>query len=336
MRKITVKVISSWPHCSQIVTGFLLLAENSRGQYQVTLENCIDSDQINPQNMAVVMAEYCGRKLVYDVMDGYQNKEGITRLLGQCDFYFKRSFSTTKNQEFLEAAGKMHPLGMNYMVVCKNNPYEKGDLKSRLQRLRGDKPLSYFTCENIQSPVIYREGPMNVIFFTRLWEGEDEINKTRIDIIRKLKEKFAGQFQGGLHNTKLARTMAPDLIIPKRITERGNYLSMVRESDICIGTTGLFNSIGWKTAEYTAMGKAIVCEALEYELPGDFQDGKNYLSFSDADGCIRAVERLIHNPEYTYQMKLNNLIYYYQYLKPDRMIKRTLDLVDSMDSEKFM
>lgn len=42
---------------------------------------------------------------------------------------------------------------------------------------------------------------------------------------------------------------------------------MVKESDICITTTGLHRSIGWKFAEYIAASKAIVTEKLNYS-PG--------------------------------------------------------------------
>lgn len=33
-----------------------------------------------------------GKKLVYDLMDRYQNLEGISKFLKGCDYYFKRSF----------------------------------------------------------------------------------------------------------------------------------------------------------------------------------------------------------------------------------------------------
>ena len=82
------------------------------------------------------------------------------------------------------------------------------------------------------------------------------------------------------------------------------------------------------------MGKAIVCEELRYEVPGDFLPMKNYLPFSNTEECIGAVEKLVNDPEYMYQMKLNNLMYYYQYLMPDRLVKRTLDIIDGMKNNE--
>lgn len=104
----------------------------------------------------------------------------------------------------------------------------------------------------------------------------------------------------------------------------------MKKTDICIGTVGLHDSIGWKTAEYVALGKAIVCEPFRYSVPGEFLVEKNYLEFSTSDECVEAIQKIIENPNLVYQMKLNNLLYYYRYLKPDMMVKRTLDIVDNI------
>lgn len=331
MKVVEISLLSTWSHCSQILTGFLMLSD--RGGYKIDIKN-VDIQRYNPQNMAIVLAEYHGKRIIYDMMDGYQNPEGMKKLLIDCDYYFKRSYSTQKNQAFGfdDYVEKMYPLGLNYMVSYKGNPYSKESLKGMLYVLRGDKPSSYFTSDKFYCPVIYKEKSANIIFFTRLWDGEDDINNTRIKIIRHLKKKLGDRFIGGIRDSELARKFSPDLIVSKRQTERGRYLRMVQDSDICIGSTGLHDSIGWKTAEYVVMGKAIVCEELKYEVPGGFSPEKNYIPFSDAEGCVNAVERLVNDPEYMYQMKLNNVMYYYQYLMPDRMIKRTLDIVDNKEN----
>lgn len=51
----------------------------------------------------------------------------------------------------------------------------------------------------------------------------------------------------------------------------------MRRSDICIGSTGLWDSIGWKTGEYVAAARAVVNERFVYEVPGGFREGVNYL-----------------------------------------------------------
>ena len=75
--------------------------------------------------------------------------------------------------------------------------------------------------------------------------------------------------------------------------------------------------------------KAIVNERLHYTVTGDFSEGKNYLSFETVDECLVAVERLVEDSELRYAMKQANAAYYEAYLRPDVLVKNTLDLVDS-------
>jgi hypothetical protein len=86
-------------------------------------------------------------------------------------------------------------------------------------------------------------------------------------------------------------------------------------SDICIGSMGLHKSIGWKTGEYVAASKAIINEKLKYEMPGDFKDGINYISYNTVNECFNAVDYLISNPDIVYKMKCANHRYYKKYLK---------------------
>ena len=90
------------------------------------------------------------------------------------------------------------------------------------------------------------------------------------------------------------------------ICEKQNYMRIMKKSDICIATTGLHESIGWKMGEYVAAARGIVSEKLNYRVPGNFKEEKNYLVFSNIDECIDAVDRLYTSPSTLYQMKKNN------------------------------
>ena len=122
--------------------------------------------------------------------------------------------------------------------------------------------------------------------------------------------------------------MAPDLIVPRELTERRHYLRAVHASDICIGSTGLHGSIGGKSGEYVAAAKAIVHEAFHYQVTGDFREGVNYLSFRTAQECVDAVGHLVEHPAEIAAMKQANAAYYQQYLRPDRLIANSLAVVD--------
>lgn len=332
MKTVTINLVSSWNHCSQILTGFLSLEE--KGIISVSIKkNKLIEEQTG--NLAAVIVDYDGIRIVYDVMDGYQNPQGMKYLLDNSDYYFKRSFSSKLNNELFdkEYNNKIHRLGMNYLVSCANNPYNSMSLRSVLFALRGDKPNSYFINERFETTPVKKHGNFKILFLTRLWDhsidNAEKLNEQRINIIRMLKKKYRDKFIGGIRLSELAKELAPDLVVSKQFTERANYLKLLREADVCIGTLGLHQSTGWKTAEYVASSKAIVNEELFYEVPGSFSNGINYLSFSDEQECCNHVERLLADPEYLFNMKVENNKYYKNWLRPDVLIQNTLNIVDN-------
>ena len=74
MKTIKVSIISNQAHNSQILTGFYLL--NNNHEYIVDI---IDERDNNPtyNNLAFVLAEYDGKKLIYDTLDGFRKTPDI-------------------------------------------------------------------------------------------------------------------------------------------------------------------------------------------------------------------------------------------------------------------
>lgn len=342
MEKVKVIIPSNVLHNSQIVTGFLMLREH--GWDVEILDHT--KDTASPfHDLPVVLAEYRGKKIVYDVWDGYQAPDAMEACLKYADYYFRRSFSLEKNQALFPSDWqKMSPLGFNYHVTCKHNPITEPLWKSLAKPLLGKTPDRYFVPEVFEGNASKQDGAVKILFLARLWDDKEPgfspeelaertyINQMRIEIIRALREKYGDSFVGGLNDNELSRAWAPDLIVPKAFTERKKYLKLLHSCDICIGSMGLFESIGWKTGEYVAAAKAIVNERFHYAVPGDFLEGKNYLPFDSAAECIGAVDRLVHDPEMLYEMKRANQEYYQNYLRPDVLVKNTLERIKREDT----
>jgi len=341
---IRLRLLSWQPHNAQVITGFLMLAQNNPEKYQVQVPKCIPQKRGEMKWMPqIVEADYCGYRIAYDTSDGYF--DGIGSYASRYDFYFKRSFSPEMNAQILgpELAKRVYPLGFNYYVTCKGNPYSFIDGKTwkhTVRQLMGRKNPDYFTPERFTQEKRLSKG--KVIFMTRLWAPEpafsheinDErvyINNMRIEVLNRLKEKLGDRFIGGCADDTFARETAPEWIIPPKLTRREIYLKTMQECDIAIGSMGLHESIGWKTGEYVAAGKAIVNERFHYEVPGNFAAGRNYLPFDNAIECVAAVEYLLEDPMRIEQMKACNREYYNEYLSPDKMIERTLDIVRRAD-----
>lgn len=338
MDTIEVTIPSRIHHLSQIITGFLLLKEQG---WDVKLMDRSQDRDFPFYDLPVALVRYRGKQVIYDVWDGYQDPEDMVKGLEICDFYFKRSFSAEKNQKlFPEFIDKLYPLGLNYHLTHPQNPINEPLWKHFGKLLQGRTPDRYFRPEVFEGTASASE-PAKILFLTRLWDelepGLDDqtrqernyINQSRIEIIRTLRQQYGCAFFGGLNDLPLSRDLAPDLIVPKQYTERRHYLNLLHSCDICIGTMGLHESIGWKTGEYVAAAKAIVNEALHYSLPGDFLPGQNYLPFTTAQECIDAVQQLVDSPERRYAMQQANQQYYQHYLKPDILVKNTLDQIDN-------
>ena len=213
--------------------------------------------------------------------------------------------------------------------------------KALLKHLLGKASARYFVPKVFAGkPEWEGDRPVRILFLTQLWNDQEPgfseeenrertyINQMRIDIIRALRKQYGDAFIGGLNDSALSRAWAPELIMPAEYTERKRYLKLVHSCDVCIGSMGLFESIGGKTGEYVAAAKAIVNERLHYMVTGDFTEGKHYLSFETVEQCLHAVQRLVEDPELRFAMKQANAEYYRNFLRPDVLVKNTLDLVD--------
>ena len=333
MEKIKVWVPTRCEHSQQITTGFLMLKENG---WDVEVIDISGSKNNVFFGLPVIQAEYKGKKIIYDVWDGYQDQQGIRAGLDWADFYFKRSFSAEKNAAFFpEDQHKIFPLGFNYHMTYKNCPSTDPSWKILIKKLLG----RYFVPATFEGSAAAPKGEPKIIFFTRLWDIKEHglntalqeerkiINQERIEIIRALKQQYGDMFIGGLNDTPLSREMAPDLIMPDTYTNRNNYIAVLHSCDICIGSMGLHESIGWKTGEYVAAAKAIVHDPFRYSVPGDFLSGKNYLEYETAEECIAAVQKLVEDPQLLLSMKTANQEYYQKHLKPDVLIANTLEIV---------
>lgn len=332
----TLKINSNSPHICSVLTGFLMLKEQNVLDFDI---NFCYSEGYRYPHSSIVEAEIDGVRIAFDLHDGYmKDLKDTNSFLDKVDYYFKRSSSSEKNMAFSEHnREKIFPLGLSYYVTCKGNPIGVPSfsiiksLKKSYKKLLGDKDNHFFTVERFEEKPDYKESDLRIIFMTRLWQpvvSNDQkmahLNQIRIDIIREMRKEYGDYFYGGLLKSDFAKKLCPELVIPYKMTLRPNYLTMMKQSDICIGSVGLHDSIGWKTGEYVAASRAIVNERFRYEVPGDFTVGKNYFDFDTVDECMMHVDYLYNNPDAVYQMKCSNEEYYKNYLRPDRQVYNAL------------
>lgn len=348
-------------HLYQIIAGFMLLSKD--GVIDLKLE---ESKSLLPYNMMELEIDNSLRVL-YDVNDGYDNLleagksyvDFMDSLLDKYDICFKRSFSNKYNKNLISGY-KINPLGLNYMTTVKRNlahkSYNCDPRNERIKKIVRRMPFSQYynnkyLIENFECKPKVNNYP-KILFFARLWDPNGvelsklpkekvderiEINRVRVECIKACKKEFGKFFNGGITSSNYSNENYKELVVNNRkVTNRDGYLKLMKESDICIATTGLHDSIGWKFGEYVAASKAIVSEKLHYELPGNFKKNKNYLEFNNVDQCINDIYTLFNNKSKRYEMMKKNHIYYSNYVRPDKLVFNSLEVCfNKLKSERI-
>lgn len=270
--------------------------------------------------------------------------------LDRCDFYFKRSFSESYVGGLPRGREKVLPYGLNCHVLpdfadtfaaCRALHLPNGT-RARLTALRealdaGNWIRFYPRVRELESPPDY-ELPPRVLFLVTAYDPNDHAdrnaekieerrrhNETRAECIRSLRRELGERFLGGFNHNEYATKHYKDcLVSDAALTGKRAYLQTMRSHPICVATTGLHGSIGWKFAEYVACARAIVSERLVYDVPGELAAGRNYLEFAGPAECVEQALRLVTDRELRDEMMAENSRYYRAHLRPDVLVLNSL------------
>lgn len=337
-------------HLQQVYAGFATLARNGAFTLEQKLEK-IDYYQsqlpghLDTSRAAHLIVEVDGMRIGYDVHDAGEVPED---LLANVDVLFKRSWE----QAFVEACsapGNVLPLGANLWVHA-NPPdwralhragmYRGSEALKRviralgIDRLFGDGVFTPRWSDLTAKPPV--DLAPRVLFLAEAWDPDEAptahtaaerivINAARAACMRALRERFGHKATCGFRNTAFARREFADLAVSDgNLTRKRNYLQLVRRHPICIATSGLHRSTGWKFAEYLAMSRAIVSEQLHMRLPGPIAAGSHYLEFDDAESCVAAVARLFEENGQRQALMKAAAAYAMHHVRPDSLVAESL------------
>jgi hypothetical protein len=340
-------VYKNSPHLQQIYAGFARL--QALGIIDLLVEEPASDPQLGRQ--PILYATIDDRfNVVYDALDGLNWIPGTVeenlaffQKTFHADFYFKRSFDRRLTEMALSEC-RVLPLGLNYHVrserllvrlpikenlraMVRNNAFASKILGLKNEEM-GLPPEDYE-----YFPIIGSE--TKILFLTRIWNPADfetdrrkveieAINQSRVSAIKTCQKEFGKAFCGGLTDDGFARNYAGSLVAPVSLTNKRHYLELVRSHAVCIATTGLHGSTGWKFSEYVAAARGIVTEPLRYEVPGDFKSEQNYLEFTNEDELIAGISDLVRNRRALVTMMQYNARYYNNYLRPENLVFNTL------------
>ncbi|WP_062059824.1 hypothetical protein [Cellvibrio sp. OA-2007] len=342
--KILVFGKCTLPHSSQIYTGMYRLKNqqifdlkyipSEKAQKYISIEKEV-IDQL-PGVLALINSDL----VFFDLLDSPKIENQV---LNEVDFYLKRSYRKSGYE-----SQKILPLGLNFEVY-NNYPYwfetyrylslnysPKKALKTNLSVISDSLGITFvprigsFECKEKNAATNNK-----ILFMARTWdplepganltaaEQEDryKINCERAALITRLKAEFGRNFVGGFAQTAHSNKEFSEQVIPdNNLSRKKNYLNLVKSIPICVATTGLHGSIGWKMAEYVALGRAIVSEENTILVPYGFEERKNYLEFNNNSTCIEKIVELTQDKDLKSKMMENNSQYYKDFLIPEKLI----------------
>jgi hypothetical protein len=346
---------SSSPHLQQLYTGFLMLHRSG----SIRLSQVHRPTRTVYPNRAPHLRD-AGHAHLDAIIDGkvkvhfdaHDAEEIATSELDDCDLYFKRSYRPSLVAKLShEQRSRIEPLGLNYRVLPSGVDWFaarralalSGGLSARTVARSLKEAFDPRNAFGYKPRVLDMEAPAQpnaeprVLFLVATYDPHDDpdraedkieeresINDTRARCVRALKDALGERFTGGFADSAFARKHYPDLIVPDNLTTQASYIAAMRSHPICVATTGVHGSIGWKLGEYVAFSKAILTEKLVYSVPDDFGPERNYIEFTSPDDCAAAATRLIEDRDLRERLMLNNAAYYRDYLRPDALVANAL------------
>jgi hypothetical protein len=344
---------SASPHIQQLYTGFCLLHRSgfvrlSQEMRRAPIDYRDDAPHLRDAGHAHLDAVVDGKlRLHFDTHDAQEIALGE---LDNCDLYFKRSYlQAVVNALPAAHRRKVVPLGLNYRVLP---DVTDSFAVRRALSMTGLSSATLFAfkqaCDvnnrfgfqprltQMESAPDPRAAP-NVLFLVAAYDPYDDparsqekiddrisINETRARCLRLLKDALGQRFTGGFSHSRFTQENYPDLVVPADSTSQQNYLRTLKSFPICVASTGLHGSTGWKLAEYVAFSKAILSERLVYDTPGPFEPGTNYIEFTSPEECLNGAVRLIEDSALRVRLMQSNAAYYRDYLRPDALVRNAL------------
>jgi glycosyltransferase involved in cell wall biosynthesis len=169
--------------------------------------------------------------------------------------------------------------------------------------------------------------PNYIFFLSSIWAREMQCNQYRAHFIEVCRSLDDLQFEGGF-----APRMRRDVpgfeqyTIERRYAFR-EYLRKLKRSALAFNTPAVLGCHGWKLGEFLALGKAIISTPLSRALPKSLIHGE-HVHFVDGspDSIKEAVCLIRRDNAYRQQLELGARTYYLEYLQPQRIIERILNI----------
>ena len=164
----------------------------------------------------------------------------------------------------------------------------------------------------------------NYIFHaSTLWRKELTTNQHRANFMQECIANTNVNFEGGFAPGKETYFSNYKSLFLKKKYSHFQYLKNIKKSFVVFNTPAVQNCLGWKLAEYLAMGKAIISTPINNLLPSPLVDGKHIHFVDGTEKSINDAINLIQSDiDYRRLLERNSRDYFFKYLSPKSIIDR--------------
>ena len=175
---------------------------------------------------------------------------------------------------------------------------------------------------------VYRPAPSErdyVFFVGSVWKREAQTNEYRALFMDVCRSTPGLRFEGGFPPRSDHYQPYEQLLMSQRVPF-SEYIKKTKKSAVVFNTPAVHGCLGWKLAEYLALGKAIISTHVGRTLPSPFVHGEHMHFVDGSETSIRdAILRITSDDAYRANLERGAREYYDAYLSPRRVIERVVN-----------
>jgi glycosyltransferase involved in cell wall biosynthesis len=176
-------------------------------------------------------------------------------------------------------------------------------------------PIEAYTHERSRGDYIF--------FLSPVWKQEPRCNEYRASFIKACRSLRGVAFEGGFAPRRKGDVRGFEDFAVERRYPLPDYIAKLKRSLVAFNTPAVYGCLGWKLAEYLALGKAIISTPLGRALPAPLEHGR-HIHFVDGsfDEIARAIELISSDGAYRRELENNAREYFLRHLAPAKCIER--------------
>lgn len=164
-----------------------------------------------------------------------------------------------------------------------------------------------------------------VFFLSSFWRDDPACNESRAAFIESCMSDSTIEFEGGFAPRPPGVLGKYEPLAAGRRYPLEEYIEKTVRSAVTFNTPAVDGCLGWKLAEYLALGKAVISTPIQRKMPARLISG-THIHFVDGsrESLAAALELLVQNRDYRENLERNARAYFLEHLAPRRCIERIM------------